>query len=111
MVYSGTNSLQYVKNYANGTGQWSGFPITVDVPGTSIMLGVSGSISSSDLQTMVKSVQQSSFGRLGGVMAWFSSVKDNATDTYAFQYAGGAPDASNKQNTDQWKSALQALQA
>ena len=29
MVYEGTQSLQYVKNFAQGSSQWEGFPITV----------------------------------------------------------------------------------
>ena len=29
MVYEGTQSLQYVKNFAHGSSQWEGFPITV----------------------------------------------------------------------------------
>merc|ERR1712106_740596 len=28
MVYEGTQALNYVKNYANGSGQWQGFPVT-----------------------------------------------------------------------------------
>ena len=29
MVYEGTQALDYVKNYAQGTSQWEGFPIKV----------------------------------------------------------------------------------
>jgi hypothetical protein len=29
MVYEGTEALNYVKNYAQGTSQWDGFPIKV----------------------------------------------------------------------------------
>jgi hypothetical protein len=29
MVYEGTQALDYVKNYAQGTSQWDGFPIKV----------------------------------------------------------------------------------
>ena len=29
MVYEGTQALQYVKNYAEGSSQWEGFPIKV----------------------------------------------------------------------------------
>ena len=29
MVYEGTQALQYVKNYAEGSSQWEGFPIHV----------------------------------------------------------------------------------
>ena len=30
MVYEGTQSLMYVKNFVHGTDQWEGFPIKVD---------------------------------------------------------------------------------
>eukprot|EP00487_Bulimina_marginata_P001097 TRINITY_DN12290_c0_g1_i1.p1 TRINITY_DN12290_c0_g1~~TRINITY_DN12290_c0_g1_i1.p1 ORF type:complete len:110 (+),score=10.34 TRINITY_DN12290_c0_g1_i1:182-511(+) len=30
MVYNGLGSLQYVKDYGNGTSQWDGFPIQVE---------------------------------------------------------------------------------
>ena len=39
MVYEGTQSLQYVDNYAHGSTQWEGFPIEVDVPKPEILLG------------------------------------------------------------------------
>ena len=39
MVYEGSQSLDYVENYAHGTQQWEGFPIVVDVPYNSIMVG------------------------------------------------------------------------
>merc|ERR1719225_1988001 len=32
MVYEGTQALNYVKNYANGSGQWQGFPVTASAP-------------------------------------------------------------------------------
>ena len=43
MVYEGTQALQYVKNFAEGTSQWEGFPIKVDVPRPDILLGCKGS--------------------------------------------------------------------
>ena len=39
MVYEGTQALNYVKNYANGTSQWEGFPIKVNAPKNAILLG------------------------------------------------------------------------
>ena len=36
-------ALQYVKNYAEGSSQWEGFPIQVDVPRPEILLGCKGS--------------------------------------------------------------------
>ena len=39
MVYEGTQSLDYVKNFANGADQWEGFPIKVNVNSKAVMLG------------------------------------------------------------------------
>ena len=39
MVYEGTQSLNYVKNFANGADQWEGFPIKVNVNSKAVMLG------------------------------------------------------------------------
>ncbi len=39
MVYEGATSLDYVENYAHGSEQWEGFPITVNVPYNSILVG------------------------------------------------------------------------
>ena len=38
---TGTQALDYVKNYAEATSQWEGFPIQVDVPRSDILLGKS----------------------------------------------------------------------
>jgi len=73
MVYEGTQSLQYVKNFAQGSSQWEGFPIKVDVPTTQILVGSKGSSRSSDIMTLAKeSVKQN----LLGIMVWYCSVKD-----------------------------------
>merc|ERR1711874_749685 len=56
MVYEGTQALQYVKNYAAGTSQWEGFPIKVDVPKPSILLGSKGTASAG---TITKLAQES----------------------------------------------------
>ena len=42
MVYEGTQALNYVDNYAHGSSQWEGFPIEVDVPTQSILVGAKG---------------------------------------------------------------------
>ena len=52
MVYEGTQSLNYVDNYAHGSSQWEGFPITVDVTMGDIMLGCKGSARSGDIMTL-----------------------------------------------------------
>jgi len=73
MVYEGTQALQYVKNYAAGTSQWEGFPIKVDVPKPSILLGCKGSSSSSSILTLAReSVKRD----LLGVMVWYCSVRN-----------------------------------
>ena len=73
MVYEGTQSLQYVKNYAQGSSQWEGFPIEVDVTSTDILLGCKGSANSADIMTLA---QESVRQELLGVMVWFCSVQD-----------------------------------
>ena len=92
MVYEGTQSLQYVKNFAQGSSQWEGFPITVsiekcskaktvktptfyskvDVPTTGILVGCKGSSRQSDIMTLAsESIKQD----LLGMMVWFCSVQ------------------------------------
>ena len=44
MVYEGTQALNYVKNYATASSQWSGFPIKTDVPKNAILLGAKGTL-------------------------------------------------------------------
>merc|ERR1712079_993051 len=51
MVYEGTQALNYVKNYANGAGQWSGFPITASAPTNVILLGAKGQSTYKDIMT------------------------------------------------------------
>merc|ERR1719260_383717 len=52
MVYEGTQALNYVKNYANGADQWEGFPIKVNAPKGTILLGAKGSSSSSTIKKL-----------------------------------------------------------
>jgi len=73
MVYEGTQSLQYVDNYAHGSTQWEGFPIEVDVPKPEILLGCKGSGSSNDI---MKLAQESISQDLLGIMVWYCSVQD-----------------------------------
>merc|ERR1712004_932758 len=54
MVYQGTQALNYVKNYATASSQWSGFPIQTDVPKNCILLGAKGAASASTLNTLAK---------------------------------------------------------
>ena len=78
MVYEGTQSLNYVKNFVNGADQWEGFPIKVNVNSKAVMLGCKGSSSSA---TILKLAEESVKQDLLGVMVWYASVKNG------FQYA------------------------
>ncbi len=53
MVYEGTNALNYIKNYATATSQWSGFPIQVDVPKNTILLGAKGNFKAEIKSTLI----------------------------------------------------------
>jgi len=73
MVYEGTQALQYVKNYAEGSSQWEGFPIEVDVPRSRILAGCKGSSSSGTIKTLA---QEAVKRDLLGIMVWFCSVQN-----------------------------------
>merc|ERR1711890_171397 len=73
MVYEGTEALRYVKNYAEGSSQWQGFPIKVDVPRPQILLGSKGTAGAG---TINKLAQESVSQDLLGIMVWFCSVKN-----------------------------------
>jgi len=98
MVYEGTQALNYVKNFANGSGQWQGFPIKVNAPKNTILLGAKGSSSSS---TIMKLARASVKDDLLGIMVWYASVKNG------FDYAPFW-DASTKQ--DSINGYLEAMQ-
>jgi len=106
MVYSGTDSLMYVKNYAQGAHQWQGFPITVDVAPGAILCGMGGDAGGSDVTTVATSVKSQ---QLGGIMVWYASVVDSRTGKTAFQYGGGQGDASVAASS-QWQNALNIMQ-
>jgi len=102
MVYEGTQALNYVKNYARGSEQWQGFPIKVNAPTNTILLGAKGSSSST---TLVKLANEAVNQDLLGIMVWYSSVKNG------FDYAPNW-DASTK--TDSilgYKKAMNILNA
>merc|ERR1719204_2312760 len=56
MVYEGTQTLQYVKNYAKGADQWGGygFPITCRAPTNTILLGAKGATSAGAIATLAE---------------------------------------------------------
>ena len=53
MVYQGTYALNYVKNYADASKQWSGFPIKTDVPKDCILLGAKGNFFNPTIMRML----------------------------------------------------------
>jgi len=71
MVYEGTQSLNYVKNFVHGADQWEGFPIKVNVNSKAVMLGSKGSTSSS---TIMKLAEEAVSQDLLGIMVWYASV-------------------------------------
>lgn len=89
MVYEGTQSLQYVKNFIHGTEQWEGFPIKVDVNPKAVMLGCKGSSGS---KVIMELAQEAVKQDLLGMMVWYASVING------FQYAGSW-DASTDENS------------
>ena len=72
MVYQGTQALNYVKNYATASSQWSGFPIQTDVPKNCILLGAKGAASAATLNTLAKASLDNDYL---GIMVWYASVK------------------------------------
>ncbi len=78
MVYEGTQALNYVKNYNRGSDQWEGFPIKVNAPSNTILLGCKGSSTQGTIETLARAAMDKD---LLGIMVWYSSVKNG------FQYA------------------------
>ena len=77
MVYEGTQALNYVKNYAEATSQWEGFPITSNTPYHDILLGCKGTSNPGDIDTLASEALQQD---LLGIMVWYASVQNG------FQY-------------------------
>eukprot|EP00095_Tigriopus_kingsejongensis_P010891 maker-scaffold1216_size55193-snap-gene-0.10 protein:Tk10891 transcript:maker-scaffold1216_size55193-snap-gene-0.10-mRNA-1 annotation:"glycoside hydrolase family 18 protein" len=73
MVYESTLALTYVKNYAQGSEQWEGFPIEVNVPTSEILLGAKGSATPLTTITLAKEAVSRD---LRGIMVWYASVKN-----------------------------------
>merc|ERR1719473_550480 len=108
MVNQGTGSLQYVKDYTQGSHQWSGFPIHVDVPPQYVMLGAGGQSGAGTITSLAQAAHDQ---KLGGIMVWYASVIDNATGKVGNQYSGGAMDASIQSAATKatWKKALDIM--
>jgi len=91
MVYEGTESLRYVKNFVNGADQWEGFPINVNVNSKAVMVGCKGSASAATIQKLAEeSVKQD----LLGIMVWYASVQNGLQYTISW-------DASLVENSQQ----------
>jgi len=72
MVYQGTQALNYVKNYADASKQWSGFPIKTDVPKNCILLGAKGATGAGTIRTLAAETMKNDYL---GIMVWYASVK------------------------------------
>merc|ERR1712047_125068 len=79
MVYEGTQALNYVKNYANGSGQWQGFPVTASAPTNTILLGAKGASSSSAITSLAKAAVDQD---LLGIMVWDASAHEDSIAGY-----------------------------
>merc|ERR1711907_544685 len=62
MVYEGTQSLNWVSDYVNGTSKWSGFPIHVDVPSNKVIVGASGKSSVQTVESLAKAARDQDLG-------------------------------------------------
>jgi hypothetical protein len=108
MVYEGTGSLQYVKDYTNASSQWEGFPIKSDVPSQRLIVGAGGQASAGTIEALAQAAHDQD---LGGIMVWYASVIDTRSGQPAIQYGGGAMDASTQSAATQatWKKALDIM--
>ena len=100
MAYEGTESLSYVKNYADATNQGEGFPITSNSPYTSILIGCKGTNTASDIETLANETLNQN---LLGVMVWYASVIDG------FQYAKDWDTSFNGDSQAAFVSAMETL--
>jgi len=98
MVYEGTQALNYVKNYANGAGQWQGFPVQSRAPKNVILLGAKGASSSATINKLAKEVVKED---LLGIMVWYASVKNG------FDYAPVWDASTHNDAISGYKSAMQ----
>jgi len=87
MVYQGTQALNYVKNYAQATSQWSGFAIKTDVPKNAILLGAKGATGGSTIRKLADATMQNDYL---GIMVWYASVKNGLKYSESWD-ASGSP--------------------
>jgi len=93
MVYQDTYALNYVKNYADASKQWSGFPIKTDVPKNCILLGAKGAAGGSTIRKLADATMKNDYL---GIMVWYASVKNG--NGSGLQYAESW-DASSSEGT------------
>ena len=72
--------------------RWSGFPIKVNAPSNSILLGTKGKTSAATINKLVKEAIRKDYL---GVMVWYASVIDG------LQYAKGSWDASTSRSAQE----------
>jgi len=97
---SETESLDYVKNYAEATSQWNGFPIKVNVPRPRILPGCKGSADPVSIMTLADAVVESD---LLGVMVWYCSVRGG------FQYEPDWDGSAREESQEAWVAALKTI--
>jgi len=78
MVYEGTQSLNFISNFVNGTSKWEQFPIKTNVPSNVVLLGCKGQASAKTILTLGRETKSRD---LLGIMVWYASVKNG------FQYS------------------------
>jgi len=100
MVYEGAGSLDYVNNYAEATSQWEGFPIMVNVPRSSILVGCRGSASAEDINTLAEGVVDQD---LLGIMVWYCSVQNG------FQYEADWDCSDSEESQEAFRKALSSI--
>merc|ERR1712106_564962 len=92
MVYQGTQSLNYVKNFDTSK-RWQGHPMSASTPNNAILLGAKGVTSSSDITQLA---QASVKDDLLGIMVWYASVKNGFQYKQAEQWDATINDDSIK---------------
>merc|ERR1712183_283261 len=99
MVYEGTNSLNYIKNY-DISKRWQGHPISAAVPNNAILLGAKGVTSSTAIQELARRCLADD---LLGIMVWYASVENGFQYKHSDQWdATTKPDSING-----YKAAMQ----
>ena len=100
MAYEGTESLLYVRNFAEASSQGQGFPITCNTPYNVMLVGCKGTNSISDIETLAnESLNQD----LLGIMVWYASVIDG------FQYAKDWDASFDEDSKSGFVSAMEIL--